>query len=266
MTTSFLSKVQSTSPLLGGFVSLNTSYAAQIMARSGFDWLLIDMEHSPLSAHQANDMVHATITASQGSCVPVIRVPSHGVEWIKWALDSGVSAIIVPMINNKKEMDEVIQYACYPPLGQRSSGPFRTPFADLEATTTSFEKYRTEKVKEVAVLAMIESVEGVANAEAIMSTEGVKGVFIGPVDLRSSMGFPGSDGDEEPYLEALKKILDIAKKLKMPVGILGSQEKLPRQVSMGFNFFLLAGDAALLVQGAEVVLGKAKKSILEANS
>ncbi|RFU27375.1 hypothetical protein B7463_g8975, partial [Scytalidium lignicola] len=266
MTTSFNKKIQAKAPLLGGFVSLNTTYAAQIMARSGFDWLLIDMEHSPLSAHQANDMVHATITASQGSCVPVIRVPSHGVEWIKWALDSGVSAIIVPMINNKDEMDQVIKYACYPPLGQRSSGPFRTPFADLDEKTTSFDKYRSEMIKEVAVHAMIESVDGVENAEAIMSTKGVNGVFVGPVDLRSSMGFSGSDGDEEEYINALKKILAIAKKLNIPVGILGSQDKLPRQVEMGFDYFLLAGDAALLVQGAELVLGKAKKSILEAKS
>ncbi|KUJ11368.1 Phosphoenolpyruvate/pyruvate domain-containing protein, partial [Mollisia scopiformis] len=245
-------------PALGAFVSLDTPYAAQILARSGFDWLLIDMEHSPLLAHSSNDMVHATITASQGACVPVVRVPSHGVEWIKWALDSGVSAIIVPMVNNKEEMDLIIKRACYPPLGQRSSGPFRTPYADLEEKTNSFAKYQAETAKGVAVLAMIESVEGVENAEAIMSTKGVDGVFIGPVDLRSSMGFPGSDGKEEQYVIALQKILDISKRLGIPVGILGSQDNLEAQIDMGFEFFLLAGDAAMMVMGAEMVLKRAK--------
>jgi 2-keto-3-deoxy-L-rhamnonate aldolase RhmA len=165
------------------------------------------------------------------------------------------------MVNNKEEMDLIIKRACYPPLGQRSSGPFRTPYADLEEMTNSFQQYVEEKAKGVAVLAMIESTEGVENAEAIMSTKGVAGVFIGPVDLRNSMGLKGSDGDEAVYLSALKKILDISKKLGIPVGILGSQDKLARQVEMGFSYFLLAGDAALMGIGAEVVLGKAKGAV-----
>jgi 2-keto-3-deoxy-L-rhamnonate aldolase RhmA len=105
--------------------------------------------------------------------------------------------------------------------------------------------------------------EGVENAQAIMSTEGVAGVFIGPVDLRSSMGLKGSDGDEEVYLSALKKILGISKKLEIPVGILGSQDTLARQVEMGFSFFLLAGDAALMGIGADIVLGRARSSVAE---
>lgn len=104
----------------------------------------------------ANDMVHSTITASQGSCVPVIRVPSHGVEWIKWALDSGYSAIIVPMVSDREEMDLIIKRACYPPLGQRSSGPFRTPYADLSETTNLFQRYVDKRAQGMAVLAMIE--------------------------------------------------------------------------------------------------------------
>ncbi|KAH7323876.1 Pyruvate/Phosphoenolpyruvate kinase-like domain-containing protein [Rhexocercosporidium sp. MPI-PUGE-AT-0058] len=172
MTTSFIAALEQGKPLLGAFVSLNTIYAAQIMARSGFNWLLIDMEHSPLSAHTANDLVHATITASQGSCVPIIRVPSHRVEWINWALDSGVSAVIVPMVNSKEDADMIVKRACYPPLGQRSSGPFKTPFADLEEKTTSFTKYVVKKSKDVIIMAMIESVEGLENVEAIMTTKG----------------------------------------------------------------------------------------------
>jgi 2-keto-3-deoxy-L-rhamnonate aldolase RhmA len=265
MTNSLSNKLRSKSPLLGGFVSFNTPYAAQVMARCGFDWLLIDMEHSPISALQATEMVHATVTASQGACVPIIRTPSHGVEWIKWALDSGVSGIIVPMVNNKAEMDEIVKRAKYPPRGQRSSGPFRTPFADLDERTTSFGRYLTERVKDVALLPMIESVEGLENAEAILSTESVNGVFIGPVDLRNSMGLSGSDGTEEEYVRALQKILNITKRLGIPAGILGSQDALSRQVEMGFDYFLLAGDAGLLVLGAELALNKAQASVGAAN-
>lgn len=265
-TTTFAAAIRARSPLLGAFVSLNTAYAAQIMARSGFDWLMIDMEHSPISALEATNMVHATITASQGFCVPIIRIPSHGVEWIKWALDSGASAIIVPMVNTKEEIDLIIKRGRYPPLGARSSGPFRTPFADLAETSTSFAKYLTETSKDVCILPMIESVEGVENAEAIMSTKGVDGVFVGPVDLRHSMGLTGSDGTEELYVQALKKILGIAKRLGIPVGILGSPDALDKQVEIGFDYFLLVGDSALLVQGAEFALSKAKGQIEKVRS
>ena len=265
-TSSFAAAIRTRSPLLGAFVSLNTQYAAQIMARSGFDWLMIDMEHSPISALEATNMVHATITASQGNCVPIIRIPSHGVEWIKWALDSGVAAIIVPMVNTKEEIDLIIKRGRYPPLGQRSSGPFRTPFADLAETSTSFAKYLTQSVKDVCILPMIESVEGVENAEAIMTTKGVDGIFIGPVDLRNSMGLPGSDGTEEVYVRALQKILTIAKRLQIPVGILGSATALHKQVEMGFDYFLLVGDSGLLIQGAETALSNAKSSIKKARS
>ena len=261
----FLSAVRDRAPLLGTFVTFNTSYIAQILARCGFDWLMIDMEHSSLSAQEATNMVHATVAASQGKCMPIIRVPSHGVEWIKWALDSGANGIIVPMVNTKEECDLIVKRGVYPPLGQRSSGPFRTPFADLSREST-MAKYRTEIVKDVVIFPMIESVEGVQNAEEIMGTEGVNGVFIGPVDLRSSVGLAGADGTEHQYVQALQKILKIGKRLGIPVGILGSEEALTRQVEMGFDYFMLTGDAGLLTNAATLVLDKARDSVQKAKS
>lgn len=253
MKRTFLASVREQKCLLGSFLTFNTPYAAQILARCGFDWLMIDMEHSPLSAQEVTNMVHATVSSSQGSCMPIIRVPSHGVEWIKWALDSGADGIIVPMVNNKKEMDLIIKRAIYPPGGARSSGPFRTAFADLDPTAT-MAKYRTNTVNNSVILPMIESVEGVENAEAIMTTPGVDGVFIGPVDLRSSMGYDGPDGDEEKYIQALKKILELGKRLDKPIGILLSPTAPERQVEMGFDYFLMTGDADLMARAARTMV------------
>ena len=261
----FLPACRDGPPLLGAFISLNTAYAAQIMARCGFDWLMIDMEHSPLSAQECTNIVHAIVTGSQDTCIPIVRVPSHGVEWIKWALDSGASGIIVPMVNTKSEVELIVKRGVYPPLGQRSSGPFRTPFADL-APDATMAKYLSQTVKDVVIMAMIESLEGLQNAEEIMSTEGVNGVFIGPVDLRNSMGFPGGDGMKKQYVEGLNKILSIGKRLGKPVGILGSTIDLKRQVEMGFDYFLLTGDAGLLARAAALALDEAKHSIKEAGA
>jgi 2-keto-3-deoxy-L-rhamnonate aldolase RhmA len=241
--------VRERAPILGPFLAFNNPHAAQILARCGFDWLMIDMEHSPLSAQEASNMVYATVSSSQGSCTPIVRVPSHGVEWIKWALDSGADGIIIPMVNYKEEMDLIIKRAIYPPGGARSNGPFRTPFANLDSAST-MANYRTQTVKDTAILPMIESIEGVQNAEAIMSTENVNGVFIVPVDLRSSMGFDGPDGDEEQYMQALQKILTLGKRLKKPVGILMSTIAPRQPIDMGFDYFLITGDADLMTQAA----------------
>ena len=255
----------SATPLLGSAITLNSPYAAQILARSGFDFLMIDMEHSPCSALETTHTVHAIVAASAGACIPLVRVPSHGVEWIKWALDAGAAGIIVPMVNSAAEAAAVVRSAVYPPGGQRSSGPFRTVFAEVgDPAAATVEQYRRVSAPEVAVLVMIESVEGLADAEAIVATAGVDGVFIGPVDLRSSMGLEGADGEEVEYVAGLSRILAIGKRLGKPVGILGAEgAALARQVSLGFDYFLLAGDWVFLAKGAAMTLDAARRSVGE---
>ncbi|EXJ64322.1 hypothetical protein A1O7_00658 [Cladophialophora yegresii CBS 114405] len=259
--TSFRSALQSKSCLLGTFISFNDPYSAQILARCGFDWLMIDMEHSPLSAQEMTSMVHSTVTASAGSCCPIVRIPSHGVEWIKWALDSGASGIIVPMVNNKEEVDAILKRALYPPAGQRSFGPFRAPFADM-AGSMDMAEYKRKTAPIVAIMPMIESVEAVENAEEIVGAQGVDGIFIGPVDLRHSLGFEGSGGDEDAYIAALQRVLEMGKKFGKAIGILGTQESVPRLVKMGFSFIMLAGgDAGILAEAASAKLRASRESI-----
>ncbi|OCT53776.1 5-keto-4-deoxy-D-glucarate aldolase [Cladophialophora carrionii] len=258
---SFRVALQSKSCLLGTFVSFNDPYSAQVLARCGFDWLMIDMEHSPLSAQEITSMVHSTVAASAGSCCPIVRIPSHGVEWIKWALDSGASGIIVPMVNNKQEVDAVLKRALYPPAGQRSFGPFRAPFADM-AGSLDMAEYKRKTAPTVAIMPMIESVEAVENAEEIVGAQGVDGIFIGPVDLRHSLGFEGPEGDEDAYLAALQRVLDVGKKFGKAIGILGTQESVPRLVQMGFSFIMLAGgDAGILAEAASAKLKASRQSI-----
>ncbi|KIW95778.1 uncharacterized protein Z519_02842 [Cladophialophora bantiana CBS 173.52] len=258
---SFRSSLQTNTCLIGTFVSFNDPYSAQILAQCGFDWLMIDMEHSPLSAQEITAMVHSTVAASAGSCSPIVRIPSHGVEWIKWALDSGASGIIVPMVNTKQEVDGIIKRALYPPAGQRSYGPFRTPFAEIPAPL-DVANYKRKRSPDVMILPMIESKEAVENAEDIIGADGVDGIFIGPVDLRHSLGFEGAAGKEPEYIAALQKVLQVGKKLVKPIGILGSRDSIPHLVNMGFSFIMLpGGDAGILAEAASALLKASKKSI-----
>src|SRR5258708_30918695 len=90
------------------------------MARLGFDWLVVDMEHSAQNPVLMADMV-ATI-ADAGTCAPIVRIPGNSVEWFKWALDAGAWGIVVPMVNTREEAQRVVEYAKYPPPGSRSIG------------------------------------------------------------------------------------------------------------------------------------------------
>jgi len=109
---------------------------------------------------------------------------------------------------------------------------------------------------------MIESAEGVANAEEIIGTNGVDGIFIGPVDLRHSLGFSGPDGTEPEYLAALQKVLSVAGKFSKPVGILGSPESMSRLVDMGFKYVMLGGgDAGILGDAATALLNKSRHAL-----
>ena len=171
------------------------------------------MEHSPVSARpvlleielrsgqytaeQVTDICHAVVAASAGRCLPLIRVPSHDVSYIKWALDSGAAGIIIPMVNSGVEMKAIVDRAANPPVGSRSFGPFHTPFASLDPGSGFPEYYEKARSGGVAILPIIESAEGVKNTEDILGTEGVTGCFIGPYDLRLSLGVAGGqDGSE----------------------------------------------------------------------
>ncbi|CAK7215382.1 hypothetical protein SBRCBS47491_002467 [Sporothrix bragantina] len=241
--------------LLGAYLAIESVYSAHLMGRAGFDWMLIDMEHSPLSARDSTALVHALAVGSHGRCASLVRIPALGVEWVKWALDAGAAGIVAPMVQSAAEAEQLVRFARYPAGGgQRSFGPFNAPWADL-GEDSDVPKYFSKTAGDVAVVAMIESRAGVDNAEAILGTPGISGVFVGPVDLRLSMGLAGADGEEAEYVAALSKITRLGKALGKPVGIFSATPAaVQTHARMGFTFLLVAGDSTALVHGAKVAL------------
>ena len=259
----------SNGPILGSVLTFPATIAAKLAARSGLQWVMIDMEHSPHSAAQATEMCHAVITASQGACLPIIRVPSHGVEWIKWALDSGAAGIVIPMVNTAEEMQAIINKALYPPRGSRSWAPFHAPFGSLDPTVGFPEYYQRAQAREIAILPIIESRKGVENVEAIMSVDGVTGVIIGPSDLRLSVGgvpagpIPSSDERvENDWDGAIDKIAATAKKLGKIVGTVArGAEFCRKETERGMDFLLVSIDYNALVSGYKLDIENARAGI-----
>lgn len=236
---SFPSVCGDNEPQVGCTLGFGAVFSAQLLARAGFDYLMIDMEHNPLSARDASSMVHAIAAASGGKCKPVVRVPSHGVEWIKWALDSGAAGIIVPMVTSAAQVEQIVQHGTYPPRGQRSFGPALAPFSGVDPTAT-VQRYLHETSKTISIIPMIESLEGYENAEAICSNDAISAVFIGPVDLRMSMGLAGGDGDEDRYLAILAHLVQLCHRASKPIGIFAAgMEACKKRANEGFDFLLV---------------------------
>ena len=227
---------------------------------------MIDMEHAPLTIDVVTQMVSAYVSASRGTKFPLVRIPSHGVEWVKWALDSGAAGIIVPMVGSAKEMKDIIDRAIYPPGGRRSFGPIYAPFAhpDGPSAAGGMAGY-VERAKrgDIALLPMIESKEGLENVEEILSLEHVSGCLIGPADLRLSLGMSaGLDGTETEFTEALKKIASTARKLEKVVGTVAMGEEVSRKrAEDGMDYLFTGFDFGALVSGVASDLSAARKGI-----
>lgn len=259
-------KSQQGIPLIGTILTIANVTIAQATGQSASDIIMIDMEHAPQPIDTVTAMVHAFNNSSRGRGLALIRIPSHGVEWIKWALDSGAQGIIVPMVNNAAEMRAIIDRAVYPPGGRRSFGPIYAQHAypdGVKAGGGQMGYFERARRGDVAILPMIESKEGLENVEEILSLDGVTGVLNGPADLRLSMGLTAAiDGPEPEFKAALKKIVDTARKHgKIVGGVALGEDAIAKRAEDGFDFVLTGFDMGALISGMNAELAVARKAV-----
>src|SRR2546421_3186480 len=155
-------KLKRGEPALGAWLSLPSVPSARIMARLGFDWLVVDMEHCAQNPVLMADMV-ATI-ADAGTCAPIVRVPTNSVEWFKWALDAGAWGVVVPMVNTREEAERAVSWTKYPPVGTRSIGGI---FASYGFGTVNRGEYAAAANNEILTIIQIESPTAIANLDEI---------------------------------------------------------------------------------------------------
>jgi 2-keto-3-deoxy-L-rhamnonate aldolase RhmA len=207
------------------------------MANAGFDFLWIEMQHSPMTYQ---DVAHMIMGCKGAPAIPFIRVPDATEGDIQKAVDIGALGIILPMVEDVNKVRNAIRFAKYPPLGKRSQGggQYRALWGD---------DYRQAANDNIMIVAMIESPAGVAIAEEMASTPGLDVIFAASTDLSSFSGFKQGD----PQYEALvTKIHDATlkggKKLAGPL----AWKQRP-----GYSFFQGPGEASLIRTGAKVELG-----------
>lgn len=239
-------RLQAGKPVFGVLVTMPSVQTIQILARAGFDWLLIDMEHGPIDIASA----HAMIAATAGTrAVPLVRVPWNLPWLVKPILDAGAFGIVFPMIRSRNEAETAVRAVRYPPAGERGWGPFYAPLR-WDVTVPDYVKAAND---EILTVLLIEHIDAVRRVDEIVSTPGIDVAVIAPFDLATSLGHQGAD---HPEVQAA--IVDTEAAILRSPAVLGglalSPEQANRMVERGYRFLALGYDAMLLQRGAASAL------------
>ena len=237
-------------PQIGLWSSLASNYSVEVIAGTGFDWILLDQEHAPNDLESVLSQLQA---AAAYPSHPIVRVPWNDMVMIKRLLDAGVQTLLIPYVSTDEEARNAVAYTRYPPEGMRGvAGTTRaTRFGRVK-------DYAKRAHEEICVLVQVETQLGLDNLEAICAVEGVDGVFIGPADLHASMGYPGETSNPKvlPLIEeAMRRI---ARAGKAPGYLSPLEADARRMLAAGTLFCAVGADIGILARGAEALCAKFK--------
>lgn len=235
---------------IGLWSSLASNIATEIVADSGFDWILLDTEHAP---SEIPDLLSQLQSVMRGTATPIVRPAWNDAVLTKRVLDIGAQSVLIPYVQNAEEARRAVSATLYPPQGIRG--------VSVAARASRYGRtpgYLTKANAEICVLVQVETRAALGELEAIAKVDGVDGVFIGPSDLAASLGHLGNP--QHPDVQ--KAIEDAGRRLKAlgkPAGILtGNEEEARRYIDWGYLFVAVGSDVGLLSRGADMLARKFK--------
>ena len=245
---SFKRAIVSGKPQIGLWSTLASHYAMEIVAGAGYDWLLIDTEHSPADLE---NVLHQLQAAAAYPTHAVARVPWNDMVTIKRFLDIGVQSLLIPYVQTAEEARAAVSYTRYPPAGVRgvSAVTRATRFGRVQG-------YAKRAQEEICVLVQIETRQGLDNLESIAAVEGVDGVFIGPGDLHASLGFVGETANPQVKPLIDQAIGRIRAAGKAPGILTGVEADAKHWLNLGALFVAVGVDAGILARESEKLLAK----------
>lgn len=241
-------RLRSGRPVWGSWITLGHPSVAEILCQAGFDWLVVDLEHSVIDLAETQTLLQ--VIAAHG-VVPLVRVTSNDPQQIKRVMDAGAQGVIVPMVNSAEEARDAVRAVKYPPEGTRGVGLGRAQEYGFE-----FEKYAARINRESLVVVQIEHKDAVSQIDEIFATPGVDAFFVGPYDLSGSLGVPGRF--EHPRMKAaLDTIRRAARKSAIVPGFHVIQPRaadVRRRLREGYRFLAVSLDTLFLGTACRSVL------------
>lgn len=244
-------KLKEGQPSVGTWLSLANITASRFLARAGFDWLTVDMEHSLVGWETAT---HIFASIADAGCIALARVPANRHDHIKRVLDNGAQGIVVPMVCSQQEAEAAVEAVLYPPAGTRSVGGSAHA---LNFDTTAVDYYAHAN-EELLIVLQCEHIKGVENADAIFSVPGIDAMFVGPNDLAASMrGKDGKPPSGEATREAMSHILATCKKYKVAAGVhCSTPEEVLARIDEGWQFLAIGSELKMMLNGVNEVVEK----------
>jgi 4-hydroxy-2-oxoheptanedioate aldolase len=235
---------------IGLWSTLSSSYTVEAIAGAGFDWILLDTEHSPTDLENLLTQLQA---AAPYASHPVVRVPWNDMVTMKRVLDIGAQSLLVPYVQNVEEARHAVAHTRYPPTGVRGvAGTTRaTRFGRVK-------DYAKRAHEEICVLVQVETQAALDNIDAICAVDGVDGVFIGPADLHASLGYTGEIANPKVKPLIDDAIRRIRKAGKAPGILTPNEADAKHWLSCGGLFVAVGADVGILARGAEALAAKFK--------
>ncbi|MEZ5647553.1 MAG: aldolase/citrate lyase family protein [Alphaproteobacteria bacterium] len=238
--------------VLGCFLGLPGIAAAELLTLIGYECVLIDREHGQASMGEATAQM---VAAKAAGGTAFLRIPKLDLGEVKYALDAGVSGIMVPMISSVAEAELLAKACAYPPVGIRGTAPYLIRASSYGLYGGEYPKIARE---ELVVIAQIETKEGIEAVEDIAAVPGIDLLFAGPSDISASLGYLGQ-ADHPEVRAAIDKILAAAKKHKKWAGITPStQHNAAARFKAGFDLVLAGSDVGFMREGATAALNAQK--------
>jgi 2-dehydro-3-deoxyglucarate aldolase len=246
----FRKKLRSSTPTLGAWITLSDPKIAEIFGMAGFDWVLIDLEHSGISITTAEQHLRLL---SASSATTLCRPTTRSVDQMRRLMDAGADGFILPMTHSVSDIEHAMLATRYPPEGMRGMG-----LHPANNYGMSFDNYYKQQKHNPILIAQIEDEEGIENLSSIAAHNACDGIFLGPYDLSLSLGCPG-DFDNPSFLSAIGKVEKITTKHDKPLGIHvinPIRKDLDSATKKGFQFIACSLDTKILLDSALSMIGK----------
>lgn len=249
----FLQAIRAGRQQIGLWISLSHAYAAEAVAPAGYDWALLDMEHSP---NELASLLGQLQAFAATETTAIVRPDWNDAVKVKRLLDLGVPGLLFPMVQSVEEAQAAVAACRYPPRGIR--GVAGTTRANGFGRITD---YFAQVEQQTAILIQLETVQAVENALAFADVDGIDGIFFGPADIGADMGHVGQP--MHPDVWALVRPAARALMSRgMPVGTLVSDPAFAAELlNDGFSFVACGSDAGLLAKGADNLLGQVRSAL-----
>jgi 4-hydroxy-2-oxoheptanedioate aldolase len=241
----------------GTFFELGSMNVMECLGRTGLDFVIIDNEHGPFEAESSADFIRA---AELGGLTPFARVREISRPAVLKLLDVGAKGLIVPCVETVEQVEKLVEYAKYAPIGKRGFCPTRKDAWGFDYPATEGMKENMRICNEEALLIpQCETVGCLEHIEEITAMEGVDGIFVGPFDLSISMGIPGEFQNPE-FLAAVARILKACQdNHKISIIFTGNIDAVNAYYEQGFDAVTYSLDAAVLVDAFREIAGKTKR-------